>query len=134
MHLRGSLESPEHGDSCPKPQFCMELAPSQSSAWSSVRQGYLCMCVPELSSTNSGELVFSVAPGKFSCVFQRLYTMIFPHLRSGRKGEALSAPPCASAGPLVPVPLCSGSFPEGRRWELSLSCVDEKCWWQSCGW
>lgn len=59
--------------------------------------------------------------------------MIFPHLRSGRKGEALSAPPCTSAGPLVPVPLCSGSFPEGRRWELSLSCVDESAGGRAVG-
>ena len=50
--------------------------------------------------------------------------MIFLHLSSGRKGEALSPPPCTSVGSLVPVPLCSGSFPEGTRRELNLSCVD----------
>lgn len=42
-------------------------------------------------------------------------------LKLWEEREALSAPPCAPVGSLVPVPLCSGSFPGGTWRELDLS-------------
>lgn len=60
---------------------------------------------------------------RFVLFFLRLYTMIFLLLSFLRKGEALSALLCASAGSLVPIPLCSGSFPEDTRREMNLSCA-----------
>lgn len=50
--------------------------------------------------------------------------MVFLCFSSGRKGEAVSAPPCTFVGSLVPVSLCSGCFPEGTKRKLNLPFED----------
>lgn len=58
---------------------------------------------------------------KCSHVFLKAVHQNLSSLKLWEEREALSAPPCAPVGSLVPVPLCSGSFPEGTGRELDLS-------------
>lgn len=136
MHLMGSWESLEHGDSRPKPQSCMELTQHPRAAPQCMvpcQTGDFYMSVTELLFfTSSGELMSTSAPETISCVFKACTPWSF-FASALEEGGGCDCPTLQFCGLSCPSSPALWLLSRGSKEEAESAFCGWKCWWQSCG-